>query len=56
MVVVAHREMGGTLPGESTVAGVLWAATLLLAPLLLAALSRRFAVYSLVSTRSPVIP
>ncbi len=56
MVVVAHREMGGTLSGESTVAGVLWAATLLLAPVLLAALSRRFAVYSLVSTRKPLVP
>lgn len=56
MVIVAHREMGGALPGESTVAGVLWAASLLLAPLLLASLSRRFAVSSLVSTRLPPIP
>tara|TARA_R110002072_G_scaffold264409_3_gene423165 strand:- start:42732 stop:44468 length:1737 start_codon:yes stop_codon:yes gene_type:complete len=48
--------MGGSLPGESTVAGVLWAASLLLLPLLLAAFSRRFAVYSIVSSRSPMVP
>ena len=56
MVVVGHREMGGSLPGQGSVSGVLCAAALLLVPLLLAALSRQFAVASLVSRRTPIIP
>ena len=56
MVVVAHREMGVSLPGECTLDGLLLAATLLAVPFLLAALARRFTVQALVAGRFPVVP
>lgn len=56
LVVVAHREMGGALPGEATVSNFLWFASLLLVPWLLAALARTSAVRALLGNRPPAAP
>lgn len=56
LVVVANRELGGTLPGACTIGDLLLAALLLAVPWLFATLARRSAAKSIVSGRLSVVP
>lgn len=55
-VVVGHRELGETLPGEGLVDDLVWTAALLVAPWVLAALARASALQSLLTGRRPSVP
>ena len=56
LVVVANRELGGSLPGACTVGDLTLAALLLAVPWLFATLARRFAAQSIVSGRLSMVP
>ncbi len=55
-VVVAHRELADPLPGQGQLDDLVWTASLLTAPWLLAAMARASALGSLVTGRRPRIP
>jgi Zn-dependent protease with chaperone function len=55
-VVVAHRELGGALPGEGRVDDLVWTAALLVTPWLLAVFARATALQSLVTGRRSAVP
>jgi|GEM_PF-3092128 len=55
-VVVGHRELGATLPGQGVVDDLLWTACLLVVPWLLAVIARAVARQSLVKARQSLVP
>ena len=55
-MVVSHRELGATLPGQGIVEDLLWTACLLVVPWLLAEIARAVARQSLLTARQALIP
>lgn len=55
-VVLGHRELGGTLPGQGVLDELVWTACLLVTPWALAALARAAALRSLQSGERPTAP
>jgi Zn-dependent protease with chaperone function len=55
-VVVAHRELVEPLPGQGRLDDLVWTASLLTAPWLLAAMARAAALGALVTGRRPWVP